>query len=1000
MTRVRALLAFLSLTAGLGGLPWALARFGRWPISGWPSTEQLRNLGDAVVSDTVVFGVLTLAAWAVWVLFVASFLIEAKAAARGVQAPSLAFAGPVQRAARLLVATVIVGVTIQQPTPRASAIPASPPPTTATSAVDLPAHPFPSTVPMPAPPAVAPRAPDRSPVVVTVAPGDSAWSLAEAHLGDGMRWRDLWEANRHVVQPDGRTWSDPQIIRPGWELELPTSGARTAQANGAAVHVIERGDTLSAIAAEDLGDPYRYPEIFDLNVDDTQPDGRRLEDPNLILPGWELELPTGASIEPTPAHPEAPTDATEPSPPVTNTEPIAPPSAPPATPTPTTAVTPPSTTGTQAPLEPRAEDGDASTSDWSTAASTLAGVTGALAAGLAVRIGLLRRRRSVRGARVQTSLTEALAKTEAAVTAASDVPLIRWAGQHLAQLTTQLDRRRVSAGPVALEISESSGIEVLWETPQPDAPQPWRAADGGWAWRLTYDPEAAVPTADLPSAIPALVTIGEREGRQLLLDLEAYGAVTVGGPADRVEAFLRSVVLELASSDDLADADALAVGLDPGIDHLDRLSVASVDEAVSTIERATESVGAAVDAAGVHGTFAARVGSSIPIEATVVVAGTLDAVDTDRLVARCTARRGVAVIAAGLAGTAPAHLEIGTDGCGRLSPLDLKFSVAGVTAETAGAVDDLLAALEDEPTLAPDIVDVRDAGPFVTSSPSRNGHDHVTSDVVDTNGHRPGDAPLEPELFPVSRTEPDEPRLLVRVLGTPFVPDRPELGRRELILTVYLACREGPVAASAAQDALWGGKPVEAKTVWNVIGATRRALGDLDDGTALLPAADRTRGGTLQLAPGVTTDLAQLRGIVGQAGTVSSSEAIGLLREALALVTGPPFDAVGYDWAFRDQDVAEAATLIEHAVQQLVELALDAGLVDVAREAIMRGLRGLPGNEELYRCRMRVEHHAGNLAAVTAAYEELVTYLTDLETEPSPATDGLFRELVRPVGRR
>ena len=54
----------------------------------------------------------------------------------------------------------------------------------------------------------------------------------------------------------------------------------------------------------------------------------------------------------------------------------------------------------------------------------------------------------------------------------------------------------------------------------------------------------------------------------------------------------------------------------------------------------------------------------------------------------------------------------------------------------------------------------------------------------------------------------------------------------------------------------------------------------------------------------------------------------------------------------------------------------------------------------LYRCRMRVEHHAGNLAGVTAAYEELVTYLNDLETEPSPATSALFHDLVRPAGRR
>ncbi len=47
------------------------------------------------------------------------------------------------------------------------------------------------------------------------------------------------------------------------------------------------------------------------------------------------------------------------------------------------------------------------------------------------------------------------------------------------------------------------------------------------------------------------------------------------------------------------------------------------------------------------------------------------------------------------------------------------------------------------------------------------------------------------------------------------------------------------------------------------------------------------------------------------------------------------------------------------------------------REAIVRGLRGLPGNEVLYRTRMRIEHQARNLAAVRNAYTELLSFLDD-----------------------
>ena len=535
-----------------------------------------------------------------------------------------------------------------------------------------------------------------------------------------------------------------------------------------------------------------------------------------------------------------------------------------------------------------------------------------------------------------------------------------------------------------------------------------RVRIGGWAWRLSYDPEADVPASELSSAIPALVTIGERQGRQLLIDLEAYGGITVDGPANLVDAFLRSLALELASDDELADAYVIDVGLGAAVDHLDRLTSAPLDEAAEALNGAAASVKEALDATRVSSTFAARAGSTVPIEATVVVAGSLDAGDTRRLFECCAERSGVAVVAAGSEGTAPCHIQISNDGTARLTPLDIEFSPVGVANETAQAIDQLFDALSGEPDEEAGegarVVDLRQFESSSPSSPSGNGHrsrtDHPSTppnrSAVDDEGLA---EPPSPKLFPEPAREPDDTRLLVRVLGRPAVPDRPDLGRRELILTVYLACREGPVPTSAVQDALWGGKPVETKTVWNVVGATRKALGDLDDGTPVLPAADRPRGGTLQIAPGVSTDLALLRDLVERASRASSSGAIELLRSALDLVNGPPFDAVGYDWAHRDQEVAEASTLIEQATEQLVDLALDATQIDVAREAIVRGLRGLPGNEELYRSRMRVEHHAGNLAGVTAAYEELVRYLTDLETEPSPATTALYQDLVRPARR-
>ena len=51
--------------------------------------------------------------------------------------------------------------------------------------------------------------------VVTVRPGDTLWQLAEARLGDGARWTELYAANRAVIG------ADPDLIRPAQRLRIP-----------------------------------------------------------------------------------------------------------------------------------------------------------------------------------------------------------------------------------------------------------------------------------------------------------------------------------------------------------------------------------------------------------------------------------------------------------------------------------------------------------------------------------------------------------------------------------------------------------------------------------------------------------------------------------------------------------------------------------------------------------------------------------------------------------
>lgn len=176
-----------------------------------------------------------------------------------------------------------------------------------------------------------------------------------------------------------------------------------------------------------------------------------------------------------------------------------------------------------------------------------------------------------------------------------------------------------------------------------------------------------------------------------------------------------------------------------------------------------------------------------------------------------------------------------------------------------------------------------------------------------------------------------------------------------------------------------------------MVGRTRKQLGEWD-GEPILATADR-RQNTYQFADGVMTDIALLREFYDQSRDVSSSEAAGLLEAGLALVHGPPFAADGYEWARVNQYAHDAERLIEDTATRLVDVSLTSGDLDTARYAVMQGLRGLPGNEILYRARMRIENAAGNATAVRTAYRELTDYLDDLESTPSPDTAELFDSL-------
>ena len=1006
---LRGIVALIALVAILGGIPWMLVRYGNWPIRTLPDRRWLESLNHAV-SDDAMFAAFTVAAWAVWAAFAYAVVVEMKAAAHNVRPPRIHFLGPIQIAAHGIVAGLVLAVSIHHAATAAGSatIPVGfvPAPVRQVAVVE----PFVRTTPTQAGPAAsrtskatATKDENEQFITVTVDRGDSAWSLAGKYLGDPMRWRELWDLNRHTVQPDGRTWNNQQTIVPGWLIRIPTPApateapSATTVSNGSHTCTVVRGDTLTDIAEDELGDGNRYPEIYDLSRGIDQPDHRHLTDPNLILPGWTLEIP-GTATSPADAPPVTPPPVeqpavSEPAPPATALPTSQPPttSVPPTTQTdtPTTApvIQAPTTSGVPTSWPPPTLNGTAASNgrDGTNRLGVLVGIGSALvlATALGARMSKYRRARISRGLR-PSRLVEDHADHIRTVVRSGDLPFVSWASYELGALAVKLDPSEITGAPEAIELSQTTGIEILWDTEQPEAPEPWRAADGGWAWRLAYDEDAHTPKVERCSPLPALVTIGTREGRQLLLDLEAYGTVSVSGPDNMVDSLLRSIATELAVSETIANSYLDLVGFELPAKHLGtRVRHTTIDEAAGYLRAFSGSVEETIAAAGFDSTFLARLGDTPPIEASIVIVGR--GVEGACSLVKTPARRGVAVVLAGEHPDARARIRINCDGTARIEDLGVDFTAAQLAEEASIAIDEAMA----------ELIELVEPPKDETPESEESSLDPVKADDspgVDFDGVEtlfPIESVIDGDLAPCC--EEGWPEVVVRVLGEPGVPSRPDLGRRETIATVALACHAKALPSSMLQDAVYADRATEPHTVENVIHAMRKQLGRFDDDTAVLL---RSSKGKVGLDPRVKTDVQLLQLALESAPEMSSVEALMMLDRAHRLIAGPPFDAKGYSWAHDQHFVSEATEVVADVTIELVDRALELDMIDVARHATRRAFRALNCHESLYRARMKVEHHAGNLPGVRAAYDDLCRELATVDSQPAKATDELLRRLM------
>ena len=101
--------------------------------------------------------------------------------------------------------------------------------------------------------------------------------------------------NAGATQPEIPPAAVPAAAAMPGAVALPSQDPRpeppTAPAPVVESVVVDEGDTLWDLAEEHLGDPGRWPELYDANKGTPQPTGHVLQDPDQIDVGWTRTLP-------------------------------------------------------------------------------------------------------------------------------------------------------------------------------------------------------------------------------------------------------------------------------------------------------------------------------------------------------------------------------------------------------------------------------------------------------------------------------------------------------------------------------------------------------------------------------------------------------------------------------------------------------------------------------------------------------------------------------------
>jgi DNA-binding SARP family transcriptional activator len=721
-------------------------------------------------------------------------------------------------------------------------------------------------------------------------------------------------------------------------------------------YVVEKGDHLSKIAKEWLGEANRWPEICQLNWHRHWPTvGGVLHDCDLIYPGWDLRLPDDARppAEATPA--PAPDPPPEPEPetglapePEPGTEP-----APTVPPDPDGVVDPsPARTGTPSPSPTSAppsgetpptgdngssgeEDADPAPDDQSDDGVTLPGgsfVPWTLAAAIAAAAAWvwLQRRRRPRP------------DTERAVEDDDEAEL----PPPVAELQRQIYRR----SPVPFDLAERAA--AVPELPQLPPGGVGLAGQGA-------------PAAARAALVSALASGGPRDPDrrgEVVIDGTTLSTL-IGADADRLGPWPR-----LHIADDLDHALTIIESrllhrsriLDEhSLDELDTLREHAPDEeAMPPVLLITQT-----PPAGARMRARVSLGLGAGLDLSALLLGEWDHGTTAQVAADGTTQL--------LSG--PPVEAVGQ----RMAVLD-----------TATAVQ-ILTTLREAHTGQPPPTETRQPpSPQVAPAPE--------------DGSAAPQQPGPPPGSPDAAGDQTLVKVRLRVLGQPRIenitrPGRPPRGPA-LELAVYLACHPNGAPTRELGEYLNPDARVrEADQRVHTNASNLRHVFGRAGGPRTNSYVIKTNG-RYRLDPAtVEVDLWQLRDLLQQATIASGPARRDLARQACDLYTAPLADRCDYDWIEPYREKARRWGTQAHLLlaEQLLHTA-----PQQASELLDKAIKLDQHHEPLYRAAMHARHALGDADGIRILLRALTKALSDLDAEPDQETLELATKLRNSLAER